>query len=191
MQVQELLYQVAVLPEGKSVLAALDRASLVGSATDQLAKSLPEVLSQQREALVSQLMQELDNRRATVTAVSGDIRSTLQAGTDTANALHATLDTWDRMTARMAREKTQQAPSGQPASRPFDIRDYTHMLQELDRTTQDLNTLSRQLDSALPTVRTITQEILDRLFLRLILFVFVCLLAGLAYRALAARISRV
>jgi hypothetical protein len=188
METQELLYQMTVLPEAKSALAALDRASLIGSTTDQLAKSLPEVLSQQREALVSQILQELDNRRATVTAVSGDIRSTLQAGTNTANAVHATVDMLDRM---IEHEKVGQAPAGQPSSHPFDVREYTQMLQQLDQTARELNTATRELGGVLPAVRTLVNETLDRLFLRIILLVFVCLLALLAYHALATRISRV
>jgi hypothetical protein len=64
-------------------------------------------------------------------------------------------------------------------------------LQELDQTTRELNALTRELHSDLPAVRTIAKEVMNGLFLRLILFVCVCLLAGLAYRALAARISRV
>lgn len=179
---------MTVLPEAKSALAALDRASLIGSTTDQLAKSLPEVLSQQREALVSQILQELDNRRATVTAVSGDIRSTLQAGTNTANAVHATVDMLDRM---IEHEKVGQAPAGQPSSHPFDVREYTQMLQQLDQTARELNTATRELGGVLPAVRTLVNETLDRLFLRIILLVFVCLLALLAYHALATRISRV
>jgi hypothetical protein len=55
METQELTIQMTVLPEGKSVLADVDRASLVGSAADHLAKSLPTIISEQREALISQL----------------------------------------------------------------------------------------------------------------------------------------
>jgi hypothetical protein len=189
MEVQELTYQMTVLPEAKAVLADLDRASLVGSAAERLVRSLPEVLSQQREALISQVMQELDSHRGGMTTATSDIRSTLQAGTDTANAVHGTLETWDDITARMARDRAERTGAGEHVHR-FDIRDYTEMLQELNQATQQLNALTRQLDSSVPALRTTTKELLNQLFLRLLLLVFACLLAALAYRALAPRISR-
>jgi hypothetical protein len=189
MQMQELMYQTTVLPEGKFVLADLERASLVGSAADRLVSSLPEVLSEQREALVSQVMHELDSRRDGMTAATSDIRSTLQAGTDTANAVHGTIETWDRMSARMAADREERTRTGEHVHR-FDIRDYTQMLQELNQVTQQLNALTRQVDSSVPALRATTKETLDQLFLRLFLLVLACLLAALAYRALAPRISR-
>jgi septal ring factor EnvC (AmiA/AmiB activator) len=133
-------------------------------------------------------MQELDSHRSGMTAATADIRSTLQAGTDTANALHGTLETWDDITARMARDRAERTRAGEHVRR-FDIRDYTEMLQELNQATQQLNALTRQLDSSVPALRTTTKELLNQLFLRLLLLVFACLLAALAYRALAARIS--
>jgi hypothetical protein len=189
MQVQELLYQTTVLPEAKSVMADLDRASLVGSAADRLVKSLPEVLSEQREALVAQVMQELDSHRSGMTAATSDIRSTLQAGTDTANAVHGTLETWDDITARMARDRAERTRAGEHVHR-FDIRDYTQMVQELNQATGQLNALTHQLDSSVPTLRATTKEMLNQLFLRLFLLVVACLLAALAYRALAMRFFR-
>jgi hypothetical protein len=189
MQVQELMYQTTVLPEAKSVMADLDRASLIGSAANHLVSSLPEVLSEQREALVSQVMHELDSRRDGMTAATSDIRSTLQAGTDAANAVHGTLETWDNITARMARDRAERTRVGEHVHR-FDIQEYTQMLQELNQATQQLNALTRQIDTSVPALRTTTQEVLDQLFLRLFLLVLACLLAALAYRALAVRISR-
>jgi hypothetical protein len=123
-----------------------------------------------------------------MTEASADLRSTLQAGTATANALRGTLESWDRMTAHMAQEGVERTREGQP-TRPFDVRDYTAMLQQLDQTTRQLNTLTRQLNSDLPALRATTNGVIDRLFRWLILFVLVCLLAAMVYRALAARIS--
>jgi hypothetical protein len=89
----------------------------------------------------------------------------------------------------MARDRAERTRAGEHVRR-FDIRDYTEMLQELNQATQQLNALTRQLDSSVPALRTTTKELLNQLFLRLLLLVFACLLAALAYRALAARISR-
>ena len=86
-----MAYQFALMPEARSMLEDIDRVSLIGSAADRLVTSLPELLATEREALLSQLMQALNEGSATVGALSGDVRSTLQASTETAGALNETL----------------------------------------------------------------------------------------------------
>jgi hypothetical protein len=63
----------------------------------------------------------------------------LVAGTDTANALHATFESLDRITARFAAKRRGR---GQEKGPPFDIREYTAMLQELTASTRELNALA-------------------------------------------------
>ena len=195
MQVERLTYQFAVMPETRSALADFDRISLVGSAADRLVGTLPGLLASEREALLSQLMQELNEGSATVGALSGDVRSTLQAGTETASALNETLETLDRITARFATPGASTKPKDAP---PFDIRQYTEMIRELTVASRELNALAQGLDTTLPLV---TQDaaahvdaILDRVFLQLLVLVVVAiaatLLAALAYRAATIRMQR-
>lgn len=199
MQVERLAYQLASMPETKALLADAGRASLVGSAADQLTRSLPEIIAKERQALISQLMQELDDRRTTVSALTGELRSTLQAGTETANALHATLETFDRVSARFTEKPP--APSPGEKARPFDIREYTDMLRELTVTARELNTLTEHMDSAIPAVHAVTEDatnrlehMANRLFVKLALLILIVivatLIACLAYRAIVIGMQR-
>ena len=195
MQVEKMAYQFAVMPEARSMLEDIDRVSLIGSAADRLVTSLPELLATEREALLSQLMQELNEGSATVGALSGDVRSTLQAGTETAGALNETLETLDRITARFATPGASTKPKDAP---PFDIRQYTEMIRELTVASRELNALAQGLDTTLPLVTqdaaAHVEAILDRAFLRLLVLIVVAiaaaLLAALAYRAATIRMQR-
>jgi methyl-accepting chemotaxis protein len=198
MQIEKLTYSLAVMPESKALLASVDRVSLVGSAADRLSTSLPDLLAHERQALISQLTQELDAHRETLSALTGEVRSTLQAGTETANALHATLQTLDRISARYP---PREESAGANPSPPFDIREYTEMIRELSATTRDLNALAQSVDSTLPAVRRATQDaagtlqqVTNRLFWQLLILVVVAVVAttlgALAYRVAVTRIQR-
>jgi hypothetical protein len=198
MEIEKLTYAIAVMPETKGLLANLDRVSLVGSAADRLSTSLPDILAHERQALISQLTQELDVHRETLSALTGEVRSTLEAGTETANALHSTLETLDRISARYPpRDKS----AGANSSPPFDIRDYTEMIRELSATTRDLSTLAQNVDSALPAVHRATQEaagtvqqVTNRLFWQLLVLIVVAIvlttLGAVVYRAVVTRVQR-
>jgi hypothetical protein len=201
MQVEQLSYQYAVLPETQALLSDVNRFSLVGSASDHLARTLPEVLDTQREALVRDLMRTLNTESANVDTLAAQLRSTLQAGTDTANAVHGALDTAQKITSQFA--PAPGAPPTPPEQQgpPFDIRQYTAMLAQATLTAREINTLARNADSMLPIVRSATQDAAARLvavenhlFMLLVLLVFAAaaaaLLAALAYRRLVPRVER-
>jgi len=201
MQVEMLTYQFVVMPETKGVLADLNRVSLIGSASDRLVRTLPDVLDAQREALVKELMRTLNTESANVGTLAVQLRATLQAGTDTANAVHGALDTAQKISSQFA--PTPGAPPPPPSQQgpPFDIRQYTAMLAQATLTAREINTLARSADSMLPIVRTATQDaaahvvdVENHLFLLLVLLVFAAaaaaLLAALAYRRLVPRVER-
>lgn len=187
------------MPETKSLLTDIDRASLIGTAADRLVGALPDLVAKERQALLSQLMQELDDGRETVSSLSGELRSTLQAGTETANSVHATLETLDRIAARYP--PNPRDASTAEKSRPFDVTEYTQMIRALTVTTRELNILAQQMDTALPAVRSVTEDAADR-FERLLNHVFsqllvlvlaviaATLVAALVYRAAMIRMQR-
>jgi hypothetical protein len=201
MQVELVTYQFAVMPETKGVLADVNRVSLIGSASDRLVRTLPDVLDTQREALVKELMRTLDTQSANVGTLAVQLRATLQAGTDTANAVHGALDTAQKITGQFA--PTPGAPPTPPGQKgpPFDIRQYTAMLAQATLTAREINTLAQSADSMLPVVRSATQDAAARivavenhLFMLLVLLVFAAataaLLAALAYRRLVPLVER-
>jgi hypothetical protein len=191
MQVERLTYQFAVLPETKTFLGDLGRASLIGSASDHLVKTLPAVLEKEREALVAQLVGVLNEESATVGKMAGELRETLQAGTETSNSIHAALETVERITGQFA-PKPGSEDSGEKKP-PFDIRQYTEMLKQATAATQELQALAGRADSILPALRSATEEaagrgtqLLNHLFLLLALLILIAVtttvLGALAYR---------
>jgi hypothetical protein len=195
MQVEKISYQTAVMQETKTALASLERVSHIGTAAEKLADELPDVLARERQALIAQLMRELDDKQAAVAAISGDLRTTLEAGTETVKALNEALAAVDRITARYP----AKAPvPGEPPGRPFDIREYTEMVRELAATARELKDLAGRADAALPALHAATQDatgavdrLLGRLFWKLLILIVVAILgtlaAALAYRAIAPR----
>jgi hypothetical protein len=198
MQIVRLTYQFAVMPESKAMLADARRISLVGSASDQLVQTLPSLLDRQREALIAQLVEVLKQESASVSALTTNLRSTLEAGTDTAKAVHGTLDVVERITGQFTGKPATPAAEKGP---PFDIRNYTEMLREATAASRELDELAQHTDSLLPVLRVATQDtasrvdgILNHLFWLAVLLVLVAtatvLLAALAYRRLVARDRR-
>ena len=198
MQIERLTYQFAVQPETKAMLASAERASLVGSASDRVARMLPEVLDREREALVAQLQGILRDQSASLGTLAGQVRATLEAGTGTANALHGALDSAGRISAQFATPPGAPPP---PPGPPFDIRQYTEMLRAATDTARELTAVAQQADGVLPVLRTATRDasgalnkVVDRLFVLLLLLVLAAVaatfLAALAYRRLVPRIER-
>jgi hypothetical protein len=198
MQVERLTYQFAVMPETKSLLGSVDRASLIGSASDRLVRTLPELLDQQREALVEELTTTLNRQSATIGSLAANLRSTLDAGTQTANAVNASLESFERITAQF-----KQKPERPPAEKgpPFDIRQYTEALQAATTTARELDALAQRADSILPVLRSATQDaagrievILNHVFLLVLLLIVAAaaaaLLAAIAYRRIVVRLER-
>lgn len=197
MQVELITYQSAVMPETRSLLSDVNRFSLIGSASDRLVNTLPDTLDRQREALVQQLTQTLNQQSASLGALAEQVRAALQAGTDTAQAVHGALDTVDKITNRFARP-----PGADPGPRgpPFDIRHYTAMLEQAALTAREINTLTQSADAMLPVLRSTAQEaaahleaVENRLFVLLLLLIvaaaIAALLAALAYRLIVMRLQ--
>jgi hypothetical protein len=194
LQAEGFPYQIAIQPETKTLLESMQRVSLIGSAANTLASDLPSILDKEREALLRQLTQEITSQSATIGEVSGNLRSTLEAGTATANALNTMLQNLNKLTGQFTSSslppKTQAPPSGPP----FDIRNYTEALRAATVTTEQLSALTQQLNSTLPGVRSATQGLIDHI-VRQILFILAMLILGtlgaaLAYRGIVIRMQR-
>lgn len=200
MQVERLSYQFAAMPESRTLLTSVDRVSMVGSASNRLVDNLPDLLDRQREALVAQLTQTLNSQSAALGTLAGQLRDTLQAGTDTASAVNGALQTFERISGQFT-SKPQPAATqpGQPRP-PFDIRQYTAMLEQAAITARELESLAQHGDALAPALRAATQDaalqvrgVLNHLFLLLVLLVVViaavALVATLAYRRFSPRLA--
>ncbi len=193
MQIERLGYEFAAMPETRSLLTSVDRASLVGSSSDRLVDSLPDLLDRERGALVAQLTETLNDQSATLGTLAAQLRSTLQAGTDTATAVNGALQTLERINGQFTRKP--ESPLAEPRP-PFDIRHYTEMLEQAAVTARELERLAQRSDALVPALRVATQDagsqvrsILDHLFMLLVLLVLVIALVALAYRRITMRFA--
>jgi hypothetical protein len=191
---EQVTYQLAVQPETRNMLASAQRASYIGSAADTLATNLPTMLDQQREALISQLSREITSQSATVGELSGNLRSTLEAGTTTADALNTMLQSLNKLTGQFVSSSPTAKSAVQPSGPPFDIRNYTETLRAATDTAQQVTALIQQLNSALPAVHSATQELINNTIKQVLLILAVLILgilgAALAYRAIVLRMQR-
>jgi hypothetical protein len=201
MQVERLTYQVAVMPETRSLVTSVDRVSLIGSSSDRLVTTLPGLLDHEREALVAQLTQTINSDSATLGTLAGQLRTTLQAGTDTATALNGALQSFERISSLFVKKPQPASAAPQPPGKPFDISDYTAMLEQAALTARELDSLAQHGDQLTPALRAATENaasqargILNHLFLLLVLLVLViaaaALLTALAYRRITMRFAR-
>jgi len=146
------------------------------------------------------LTQTLNSQSAALGTLAGELRTTLQAGTDTATAVNGALQTFERIRLLFSKPQSASAPA-QPPRKPFDISDYTAMLEQAALTARELDALSQHGDQLAPALHAATQDaavqargILNYLFLLLVLLVLViaaaALLAALAYRRISLRFAR-
>ncbi|MBV8307242.1 MAG: hypothetical protein JO274_07165 [Gammaproteobacteria bacterium] len=201
MQIERLSYQVAVMPETRSLLTSVDRVSLIGSSSDRLVNTLPDLLDRERQALVAQLTDTINGQSATLGTLAGQLRGALQAGTDTATAVNGALQTFERISGQFAKKPEPSSAPPRPPGPPFDIRHYTEMLEQAALTARELESLAQRSDVLVPALRSATQDaatqvrsILNHVFLLLVLLVLLiaaaALLAALAYRRIAPRFER-
>jgi hypothetical protein len=197
LQIERLAYELAVQPEAQALLADLGRASLVGSASDRLVDSLPDLVARERNALVSQVMSELDKSGESFSTASRELRGTLEAGTETAEALQGALATLDRL---MNKFQATRPASAKAKSEPMNVRDYVELLREANAAAQQFDALAQSIDHALPQTGVAMEQaagsmrgLLDRAFWQVLILILVALvgavLAGLAYRALSIRLN--
>ena len=200
MQVERLSYQFAAMPESRMLLTSVDRVSLVGSASNRLVDNLPDLLDRQREALVAQFTQTLNSQSTALGTLAGQLRDTLQAGTDTASAVNGALQTFERISGQFTSKPRPATTQPQQPRPPFDIRQYTAMLEQAALTARELQNLAQHGDALAPALRAATQDaalqvrgVLNHLFLLLVLLVLViaavALLATLVYRRFSLRLA--
>ena len=123
---------------------------------------------------------------------------TLEAGTDTAHALHGTLATVERLAAQYAQVQPVQ---GREGDAPFSLQEYAALLHETQSVLGELNALALRVESLLPQTQSVTRNasesisvIMDRAFVRMLVLIVVtiasALFAALAYRAITNRWRR-
>jgi VanZ family protein len=129
LHIQSAVLDIQAQDATRTMLAELQRANASVEAAIALVRALPAQLRAEAVALLEQ------SRPA-----QADVRETLRALTDAANALERLNAGVDQLVARAAPAKAGTAPDA-PAkapARPFDIREYTEALKAATATANDL-----------------------------------------------------
>lgn len=178
------------------IAASVDRFAVV-------AEKLPAQLSTERQGI----LKALEAQEKNLSPLVSEVRQTLTAGSQMSTSLNTTLTTFDAVMKRFGVGETNQSGSPGTNAQPFRIQDYgqtaaqleaaarqltelLHMLsQTLDST--NLSRLSAQVTPVVQQAQTGGKEIVDYAFRKALLFLALVLLAALAYRFLAARMTPV
>ena len=196
MQVERLVYQLAVMPETKQTLASVDRVSVAAESLGELSADAPAILARERHAIITELTATLHAEQGRMQELLVELHDVLKAGAQTSDSVGATVVALDAFVARFQPQQRPPAAAGEPR-RPFDITDYTQTAHELAAAAQNMQALLVQLDASSAAVErlanTSTQglrEVVDRAFWRGIVLIavlaFAALLAALTYRYASA-----
>jgi len=187
--------QLRATSESQEVLAAVNRVGALSASVNELVAQTPDLVAREREAAIAQLMASLQDQEEDMRALTTELKGTLEAGTLTAQSLDTLVQSTDALVARFARDPTATAPS--EPGRPFDINEYTRTVTELANTARELQALVRDVDTLTPElavhVGQLTgeaRELIDYVFLRVLLVILALLLAAVAYRLIASRLTR-
>jgi methyl-accepting chemotaxis protein len=199
MQVQQLVFELAVMPESVGLLQNIGRLGAAAQQTGNLAADLPDLLAKERAATIDQLTGILDARQGQLQALIVELRSTLEAGTATSDSVQGTITSLD---ALMARFEPAASSATTPSNRqPFDITKYTETLRQLGETAQQLQVLISQVDTKAPALTQLSgratervESLVDHVFWRLVQLGLVLigtgLIGALGYRVILRRWNR-
>jgi len=199
MQVQQLVFELAVMPESVGLLQNIERFSTAAQQTSALAAELPDLLAKERAATINQLTGILDSREGQLQALIVELRSTLEAGTATSDSVQGTIASLDELMARFEPAATSVTT---PSTRqPFDITQYTETLRQLGETAQHLQVLLNQVDTKVPALTQLSGQataqmelLVDHVFWRLVQLgvglIGMGLIGALAYRFILRRWNR-
>jgi hypothetical protein len=191
MQIERLAYQLAVMPETKQLLADTNAFGAAATSASTLANQIPQLVARERQAAIAQVMDSLNSQQAQTRQLLTELRSALEAGTQTSDSINGTIRSIDAMMARFDKPKPDAADA--PPGKPFDISAYAATARELAGAAQQLQALVVQLDTSAGGVQRLTSSlavdagnVVDHAFWRgvqlIIVLVAAILVAMLVYR---------
>jgi hypothetical protein len=154
-QTELLTYQLANQPESKQVLADTDRLSKSAETFAKTAEQLPKVINDQREAAIKQLFDELTSEERQTRALLADARETLNALSNSATAVHGTVQSLDEFTRYVSQQNTNQPSTN---SRPFNVLEYGTAARDIGAAARDLTILLSTLNSNTAQLSQMTSQ---------------------------------
>ena len=159
-QVQLLTHELSGQPETRQLLADVERISRSVESFGKVADQLPQLLNDQREAAIRQLFDELADQEKKFRELAAEMRQTLQAGTEAATAVNASVESLDAFVRSVKPPAITNAgaTAGSVARRPFDVTEYTEAAAEFGATAQQINTLVATLNETTPQLERLVER---------------------------------
>lgn len=200
MQVERLVYQLAVMPEAKQTLVDVSKVALAAESIGAFANDAPNVIAAERHAIISEFTQALAVEQTRLSALLVEVRTVLESGVAVSESVASTVQTVDGL-VNTIKTRARDAPHTAGPRRPFDITEYTAVMREITTSAREIDALLEQVDSSSVSVERLTgeaareiQALADHVYWQMvslvIVFAVTLLLCMLAYRFIASRLLR-
>jgi hypothetical protein len=210
-QVEALTSQVSGQPAAQQVLSNLTSLTESAHVFAETAQQLPKLADQEREAAINQLFAGIATERSNILVslnaqesqlrqLLPEVRQTLNAGSDMGNSVNGAVKSLDTFVHFVSPPETNPPPPS-TNSHPFNVVEFGTAAAQIAAMSKDLNALlvtanknATQFTALGEQAGATAERAVNRAFLLGLVLIVVLLagavLAGLAYRALAARMSR-
>ena len=210
-QVELLSFQISAQPAPQQVLSNLTSLTQSAHVFANTAEQLPKLVNDEREAAINQLFAGIATERSNILAslnaqesqlreLLPEVRQTLNAGGEMGNSLNGAIKSLDTFVHYVSPPETNPPPPS-TNSHPFNVLEFGTAATQVAAMSKDLNALLATANQSATQLTVLSEQAgakaeraVDRAFrLGLVLVVLLLagsVLAGLAYRALAARMSR-
>ena len=179
-QVRALATGLLTMPEPKEVIAAADRASRAAESLSRTAAIMPETLSREREAAITQVFDAMRSDLAMASELLAGLKATFDSAKLTSDSLTTTVNSVDEVMARLNTGKG-------PPSRPFDITEYATAAVQFAQAARELQQLTGSIERGAPTLATLAaglgtqgQQLVDHVYHRLLQLIGIALIGSVA-----------
>ena len=199
MQIERLIYQLAVMPETKQTLVDVSKMALAAEAVGTLTNDVPDILAAERHAIIQDLTQALVVEQTRLRELLVEVRAVLESGAAVSESVGSTVQAVDGLVSTI-RIRTEDGTHSTQPRRPFDVTEYTAAMREITTGARELHTLLEQVDSSSVSVEHLTgetvreiQELTDHVYWRIVSIILVLaatiLVGMLLYRYAARRFA--
>lgn len=197
LQIERLVYQLAVMPETKQTLSDMSKVAFAADAVGALTNDAPALIAAERDAIIQELTQALFAEQTRLRELLVDVHTVLESGTVVSESVGSTVQAIDGLVTTIRTRRDEKTHSNEPR-RPFDITEYTATMREIATSARELHALLDQVDSSSVSVEHLTgatareiQELADHVYWRIVSIVLVLaasiLIGMLIYRYAARR----
>jgi hypothetical protein len=199
MQIERLVYQLAVMPETKQTLTDVSRVALAAEAVGALTNDAPDIIAAERHAIIEELTQALFAEQTRLSELLVEVRAVLESGATVSESVGTTVQAVDGLVSTIHARRDAKPDSNEPR-RPFDVTEYTAAMREISTSARELHALLDQVDSSSVSVEHLTgatareiQALADHVYWQIVSIVLVLaatILTGmLMYRYAARRLA--